>query len=273
MLQQQRGNGNEEGNPNGNVRTTVCVCVEGRMFAFFCFKYDKLKRKKVWPNNTRIIFRKTEFFFRQVCCYFAIGLACYKSIDWRRVFEWLPWLDGRYPGSLVNWIPWQVKMEATAKVKSRRIRPKSWTWGDKNLDLLSGSLCTIDPKDRKYGWRIASCAEIRFLASYCVTRWNQEDVRELCGSKRMGPSFPTLFSERARKRRASTYTKELVQKVESVAVESRRSVDQGLRSAMVKAVRQEIFVALDAWPRLLCRAPCGTGPRHKWERWCTHTQR
>ena len=87
MLQQQRGNGNEEGNPNGNVRTTVCVCVEGRMFAFFCFKYDKLKRKKVWPNNTRIIFRKTEFFFRQVCCYFAIGLACYKSIDWRRVFE------------------------------------------------------------------------------------------------------------------------------------------------------------------------------------------
>ena len=40
----------------------MCVC-RGEDVCFFCFKYDKLKRKKVWPNNTRIIFRKTEFFF------------------------------------------------------------------------------------------------------------------------------------------------------------------------------------------------------------------
>lgn len=130
MLQQQRGNGNEEGNPNGNVRTTVCVCVEGRMFAFSVLNMINWNVRRSGRTTRGSYFVRRSFFFRQVCCYFAIGLACYKSIDWRRVFEWLPWLDGRYPGSLVNWIPWQVKMEATAKVKSRRIRPKSWTWGD-----------------------------------------------------------------------------------------------------------------------------------------------
>lgn len=58
-----------------------------------------------------------------------------------------------------------------------------------------------------------------------------------------------------------SYRKELVQKIESVAVQSRRSVDQGLRSAMVKAVGQEIFVAVNARPRLLGRCPCGKRPR------------
>lgn len=57
------------------------------------------------------------------------------------------------------------------------------------------------------------------------------------------------------------YRKELVQKIESVAVQPRCSVDQGLRTAMVKAIRQEILVALNARPRLLCRSPCGTSER------------
>jgi hypothetical protein len=58
-----------------------------------------------------------------------------------------------------------VKIEATAM---QEINDENMVAAATRVikDLPSGILCTIDPKDRKYGWRIASWAEIRFLASY-----------------------------------------------------------------------------------------------------------
>jgi len=54
-IEKKKIRGNKNLN-NGNVRTTVCVG-EDFCFVFFffpvCFKYDKLKRKKIGPNNTK----------------------------------------------------------------------------------------------------------------------------------------------------------------------------------------------------------------------------
>ena len=63
MLQQQRGNGNEEGNPNGNVRTTVCVCVEGRMFAFSVLNMINWNVRRSGRTTRGSYFVRRSFFF------------------------------------------------------------------------------------------------------------------------------------------------------------------------------------------------------------------
>ena len=66
----------------------------------------------------------------------------------------------------------------------------------------------------------------------------------------------------------SSYAEELVQEVEAVGVESRRSVDERLACSLIETIRQEILIVVNAWPIVLSWSTLG---RHRESRFIIKT--